>query len=258
MCPKGAIADATWEWPKKKKKRDNLTLDCSRQKSRGRKGNERKINNICHIFKEINLLYGKLIRHTVCSVPASSYSQTNFYGWYSSWQIFLCVLLCKALLTVLAAIKPLAKLLLFPSCGKLSFYRATVKMLEHSIRNTNSPFHGLNCDSSAPCITPDIFLASSHVKIMPLPIYHTGGTAVNETSWIVQVTGLHIACVCHLCNWQRKRETLHFFPTWFPPPPAPFRKVIYILHSPLISLFLSPYIILPVLTLAKLSRTGPS
>lgn len=103
----------------KRKYWDNLTLDCSGQKRRGRKGNYRKINNICQIFKEINLLDIKLICHMVCSVPASSNSQTDFYGWYSSWQFSFFVLLCKALLTVLTAIKPLAKLLFFPSCGKL-------------------------------------------------------------------------------------------------------------------------------------------
>lgn len=97
-----------------------------------------------------------------------------------SWVFF--VLLCKALLTVLTAIKPLTKLLFFPHLvGNYSFCTTTMKMLEHSIRNTNSPFYSLNCDPSAPCITPGIFLMSSHIKIMPLPICHTGRTAVNET-----------------------------------------------------------------------------
>lgn len=47
----------------------------------------------------------------------------------------------------------------------------TVKVLENSLRNTNSPFYILYCDSSVPCTTFGIFLVSLHYKIMPLPCF---------------------------------------------------------------------------------------
>lgn len=115
-----------------------------------------------------------------------------------------------------------------------------VKMLEHSIRNINSPCYGLNCDSSAPCLIPGIFLMSSYTKIVPLPICHIGRTAVNETLGIVQITGLQIACLQSLLLTAQEK----FFS--FPQPNflsllLPFLEQ-FVLCSLLISLFLSLYI----------------
>lgn len=96
---------------------------------------------------------------------------------------FVCVLLCKALLTVLTVRKPLVNYFSPHVLG--NYFIQHVKMLEHSTRNTNSPSYGLNCDSSAPCLTSGIVLMSSYIKIMPLPICHIERTALNETLGIV-------------------------------------------------------------------------